>query len=194
MGSVSVKSRNSLYLSFLFELWWKWKYTSTNKSSTGRAKAYTLVIAHRLAKWHTHPKSNTEGILSLILVTTELFLPVIILQLSDIKETRFDHGMLLSRNTCCKWLKMFDAMPMLQTGMARKLVRDRSVKYRTRMAKELSHFLSVLSSMAIDPVKGLTANFPQLLDAGMKQGTAWWSALSWCDHRQTWKQSCCRWT
>ena len=67
-----------------------------------------------------HPKSNTEGVFSLILVTTELFLPVITLQLSDIKETRFDHGMLLSRNTFCKWLKMlnFDAVPMLQTGMA----------------------------------------------------------------------------
>ena len=45
---------------------------------------------------------------------------------------------------------MFDAVPMLQTGMARKLVRDRSVKYRTRMAKDLSQFLSLLSSMAME--------------------------------------------
>ena len=97
-----------------------------------------------------HPKSNTEGVFYFILVTTRLFLPVITLQLSNIKETRFDHGMLLSKNTCFKWLKMFDAVPMLQTGMARKLVHDWSVKYRTRMAKDLSQFLSLLSSMAME--------------------------------------------
>ena len=45
---------------------------------------------------------------------------------------------------------MFDAVPMLQTGMARKLVRDWSVKYRTRMAKDLSQFLSLLTSMAME--------------------------------------------
>ena len=42
---------------------------------------------------------------------------------------------------------MFDAVPMLQTGIASKLFHDRSVKYRT-------------------------ANVPQLLDAGMEQGIA----------------------
>lgn len=43
---------------------------------------------------------------------------------------------------------MFAAVPMLQMGMARKLVCDLSVKYLTSMAKDLSQFLSLLSLMA----------------------------------------------
>lgn len=48
---------------------------------------------------------------------------------------------------------MIVAVPMLQMGMTRKQVRERSVKYLTSMAKDLSQFLSLLSSMARE--KGL---------------------------------------
>lgn len=42
-------------------------------------------------------------------------------------------------------VKMFAAVPILQMGLARKLVCDRSVKYRTRITKDLVQFLLLLS-------------------------------------------------
>lgn len=46
-----------------------------------------------------------------------------------------------------KWSKIFAAVAVMQTGIARELVHDRSVKYHTRMARDLSQFLLLLPSM-----------------------------------------------
>lgn len=133
-----------------------------------RIRAFTPATAQRFAEC-TQNRSLTQ---SFLLVTTELLLPVITLQLSGMKEMimRLDHAISLSMNTCWICPKMFAAVSMLQMGIARWLVHDLFVKHLISTAKDLSQFLSFLSSM--DREKGLYFRCPRPLDVRMEHGDA----------------------